>query len=105
MKVKTLILLFITTISFIGCSRQPDVKVVYKERLVKLYPPQHFMEDDISLPKPPSKFSYVTSSPLKRETMLVNYTIDLLKTIKLYKLKLKALREWNNKIRKNTGSK
>ena len=85
---------------FIGCSRQPEIKVVYKERLVKLTPPTNFTVDDIDVPKPPNKLSYTISSPFQRETMLVNYTIDLLKTIKLYKLKLKALREWEKNVNK-----
>jgi len=98
---KKLIFLLIPILFFIGCAnRTPEYKIVYKEKITLVKPPKYLLTDNIEIPSPPSKFSYVTATPFNRERMLVNYTLDLLGTIKKYKSKIKEMNNWYKKTNK-----
>jgi hypothetical protein len=90
-----LLLIFIFSIVLTGCSRQPEYKIVYKEKIVKLSPPKYLIKDNIELPRPPSKLQYINANPYNRERLLTKYLIDLLGTIRKYKLKIENINNWN----------
>jgi hypothetical protein len=85
----------------VGCSRQPEYKIIYKTKVIVEKPPKTLLYKKIDVPRPPNKFTYVNSGPFDRERMLTEYIIKLLSTIKNYKIKNKALIEWYNKTIKN----
>jgi len=94
-------LLFALLAFFItGCSKQPEYKIIYKEKIVRVYPPEYLTKDNIKLPPPPSKYRYITGDPFQRERLLTKYVIELLITIKKYKVKLKNINDWNKKTNK-----
>jgi len=87
------ILFFLSLILFFsGCV----TKTVYitKEKTVYVKPPMSYVVPKIGLPVPPNKDKYIDSGPLDREILLSSYSIDLLNTIKRYKLSDKALLQW-----------
>lgn len=87
------ILFFLSLILFFsGCV----TKTVYitKEKTVYVKPPMTYVVPKINLPMPPNKNKYINSNPFEREILLSGYSIDLLNTIKRYKLSDKALLKW-----------
>ena len=94
----SIIILLILT----GCSTRTEIKKVRVVKRIKLSPPKKLIEDDINIPEPPNKTKYIKSGPIRRENLLTFYIIDLLSTIKEYKLKLKSINKWYKET--NTSS-
>ena len=99
-----IILLIITTYTIIltGCSTRNDVVYVEKPKPVYIAIPDNIIIDDIDLPPPPNKESYINSGPIEREHMLGKHIITLYGVIRKYKLKLRKIEEFNNKTKQLT---
>ena len=91
---KKVLIIVIGLVLFTGCTPRVEYQTIYKTKTVYLKPSDSILKDDIELPKPPDKKSFVYASPMEREQMLTFYIIDLLKTVKKYKLKTKSIIEW-----------
>ena len=96
------VLFVLTVISLAGCSAKTKVKVLP----VKVYEPlpRELLVDDIIVPRPPDRETFINSDPIERELMLSNKLIDLYKVISQYKLKLKGIRNYDTNI-SNTSKK
>ena len=92
------ILLLIGTIFlFTGCVKKiyiPVVETKYERT------PDILLVDDINVTKPPNKKEFVDATPIGRSVLLSNTVVDLYSSIYLYKLKLKDIREYNEKLDK-----
>ena len=91
---RKIVILIISFIVFVGCSPKVEYQTIYKTRTVYLKPSNDLLVDNITVPIPPNKKSFINANPIKREQMLTFYIIDLLKTIKKYKVKNKNILEW-----------
>ena len=103
----TILKIFLLVIGLLvlsGCALRPDKVYVTKYKVVKIEPPKELYKDNITVPKPPSKYEYVKADPITRERMLTKDIIDLLGTTKKYKIKLSVLNSWYNKMDKVTKS-
>jgi len=96
--------LIITTIFIIGCVPKTEYQVVYKTKTIYLKPSDVIIDYKITTPPPPNKKEFIEATPIKREQMLTNYIIDLLKTIKQYKNKENSLKEWFKNNTNRTGN-
>ena len=90
-------------ILFTGCAPKVEYQTIYKTKTVYLKPSDNILTDDIILPTPPNKEEFINARPMKREQMLTFYIIDLLKTIKKYKVKNKNIIEWYNAVNTKNG--
>jgi len=88
------LLLFIPLVFFLGCATKTEYQVVYKTKVVYLKPSDALLNYKIEVPAPPDKEEYINATPIEREQMLSSYIIDLLKTIKEYKIKENNLIQW-----------
>jgi len=91
-------ILLIIPLLFLACTPKVKYQLVYKTKLVYLKPPETLINYDIDLPIPPEKFTYIDAPPLKREQLLTDYIIDLLKTIERFKIKENNLKKWYKEI-------
>jgi PBP1b-binding outer membrane lipoprotein LpoB len=90
-------LLIVMAIFFLsGCVKKVYVPVV-STRYEEI--PNDLIKDDISLPKPPDRESFVNSGPIERGSMLTSTVMDLYSTIRLYKLKLKHISDYNKELK------
>jgi len=103
-RITQILIVVIISVLISGCASKP--KVVYvKTSIVKpIYVPDTLLKDDIELPVPPKRHLFIKTTPLRRETLLVNHILDLYKVIGKYKLKLKAIKDYNNALKKKIGS-
>jgi len=98
------LILFITAIFILGCAPKTEYQIVYKTKTIYLKPSDAILDYKIDTPAPPDKENYIKATPVRREMMLTNYIIDLLKTIKQYKNKENNLREWFKNDNNGTGN-
>lgn len=91
------ILVFIPVIFLLGCAPKVKYMTVYKTKTIYLKPGDSLINYKIDTPKPPNKDKFISADPITREKMLSLYIINLLKTIKEYKIKDKNLQEWYKK--------
>jgi len=95
-------LLFISSIILIflsGCASKEKIVYVTKTKIKYVEMPADFYSDDITIPKFPSMRVYLKANPYQREKLLVNHVLDLYNCIGKYKLKLKSIYKYNNKIK------
>jgi len=100
-KVLVLCTMFLLAILFLnGCAvkQEPIIKVKTVNRYI--HPPNYLLKDDIELPKPIDKKTYIEALPMQREYYDTTLIIKLYKTIGKYKLKLKALRDFDKNLTK-----
>jgi len=88
----------------LGCASKPKIVYVKTSVVKPIYVPDTLLKDDIELPVPPERHVFIKTTPLRRETLLVNHILDLYKVIGKYKLKLKAVRDYNKAIKKKIDS-
>ena len=83
-----------------GCAtrQEPVIKIRTVNKYV--HPPEYLLRDNIELPKPVDKKTYIEATPSEREFYNTKLILNLYKTIGKYKLKLKALREFDKNISK-----
>lgn len=91
---KKILLIGLGLILFTGCTPRVEYQTIYKTKTVYLKPSDNILKDDITVPTPPDKEEFIEAKPMEREQMLTFYIIDLLKTIKKYKIKNKNIMEW-----------
>jgi PBP1b-binding outer membrane lipoprotein LpoB len=86
-----------------GCATKTEFKTIVKTKTVYLKPSDSILKYKITVPEPPDKIKFIQSDPIEREKMLTNYIIDLLYTIKKFKIKNNKILEWYNKNNSHTG--
>jgi len=97
---KFLILLYVTLL-VTGCSFKQEPVYVTKVKLEYIPIPNSLLVDDIILPKPPMREAYIIAGPIDRGTMDNVLIINLYKAVGEYKLKLKAIRDFDKNITNN----
>ena len=80
-----------------GCTRVVT-KLVPKETIKYETMPTSLLKNYITTPTPPNRVDFVKAGPLEREVLLSNTIVDLYTTIGKYKLKLKAIKDYNDKL-------
>jgi len=98
---KTLLLLLTTLLFITGCAPKEKIVYVTKVKTKYILMPKDFYKDDINMPNFPSMKTYIKASPYKREKILTNHILDLYNCIGKYKLKLKSIKEFNEKMNNN----
>jgi len=88
-----IIFLFLT-----GCYQEPVIKYVPVTTTKYVSIDKHLLDNNITLPIPPNRDKYIHATPNQRTRMLTNHIIDLYSVIKDYKLKLKHIKQYNNKM-------
>jgi hypothetical protein len=98
--------LFTTLLMFLitGCATRTEYKTIIKTKTVYLRPSDSILKYKITTPEPPNKDRFIQSSPIEREKMLTTYVMDLLYTIKKFKIKNNKILEWYNKNTPHTGN-
>ena len=92
-----LLILISTIFLFTGCTKKIYVPVVtIKYETI----PKVLLIDDVNVTRPPNKIEFINANPISRTLLLSNTIIDLYSSIRLYKLKLKDIREYNFKLQK-----
>ena len=94
-----IMLLTLVLIMFQGCTKIVYVSkpVYYRTKLpVKL-------TENITLPKPPNKELYITSSVMDKEDMLTTLIVSLYGTIGKYKIRMKKIKEFETNTTKVTS--
>ncbi len=83
-----------------GCATR-ETKIVYitKTKTKFNFLPKRYYVDNITLPKPPNKKIYLLADPIKRNNLSTNLILELYKTIGLYKIKLRAIKNYETKIK------
>lgn len=76
-----------------GCTE----KVVHYPVEIPIYKsiPKTLLVDDIDLPKPMDRKTYIEANPIEREVMLTTYINKLFKPLGEYKVKLSKIRKLN----------
>ena len=95
----TLMLLTITLL-FSGCSSRPEPVIKVNTITKYINTPSYLVNDNIPLPKPADKETYIKALPLEREMMDTMLIVKLYSTIGKYKLKLKAIRDFDKNVTK-----
>ncbi|RLF08144.1 MAG: hypothetical protein DRJ64_01650 [Thermoprotei archaeon] len=62
--------------------------------------PTVLLVDDIEIPEPPEREKFIKANPIEREQMLTKVVIDLYSSMKLYKLKLANIAEFDDNASK-----
>lgn len=85
---------------FAGCASR-DTKIVYitKTKTKFNFLPKRYFNDNITLPKPPSEKTYLLADPIQRSNLSANLILELYKTIGLYKIKLKTIKDYEINIK------
>jgi len=90
------------TIFLNGCATKriveyKEVKVPVKVGIYKPIP-EEFLKPCIP-PEPPNKKLYVNSTPKRREILLGMYINDLFNTINVCNIRLKSIKDYDNKMK------
>ena len=100
----SILLISFMFILFTGCASK-ETKIVYitKTKTRFNFLPERYYKDDIALPKPPDKKTYLLANPIERTNLDTNLILELYKTVGLYKIKLKAIRDYELQLRQGTN--
>jgi len=85
---------------FSGCSSRPEPVIKVNTITKYINTPSYLVNDNIPLPKPADKETYIKALPLEREMMDTTLIVKLYSTIGKYKLKLKAIRDFDKNVTK-----
>jgi len=95
---KMLLLIGIIALLLTGCAPKEKVIYVTKVKTKYIVVPRDFYVDDINIPNFPSMRVYLKANPYQREKLLINHILDLYNCIGKYKLKLKAIYNFDRKM-------
>lgn len=94
---RSIIVLAIMMLGVSGCSTiLPKPVIVTKQELVPLSIPE-YMTRPCDVPAPPNKDKYLAASFSDRETMLTDYTVDILSKLSECNAKLEGIRQYTDK--------